>query len=48
VLRADGWTLSGELYAATLRAFSTRAYAADFVATMGETSAASLPEIELL
>ncbi|AJX42519.1 bacterial regulatory helix-turn-helix, lysR family protein [Burkholderia mallei] len=48
VLRADGSTLSGELYAATLPAFSTRAYAADFVATMRETSAASLPEIELL
>jgi LysR family transcriptional regulator for metE and metH len=48
VLRGDGGTLSGELYAATLPAFSSRPYAADFVATMRETSAVSLPEIELL
>lgn len=48
VLRGDGSTLSGELYAATLPAFSSRPYAADFIATMRETSAVSLPEIELL
>ncbi len=48
VRRADGSTLSGELYAATLPAFSTQPYAADFVATMRETSAIALPEIELL
>jgi LysR family transcriptional regulator, regulator for metE and metH len=48
VHRADGASLSGELYAATLPAFATRPYATDFVATMRETSAIALPEIELL
>ncbi|MGS0980255.1 LysR family transcriptional regulator [Burkholderia glumae] len=48
VLRASGATLSGELYAATLPAFSRRPYLVDFVRTMRATSVASLPEIELL
>lgn len=48
VHRADGSHLSGELYAATLPAFASRPYAADFVATMRETSVIALPEIELL
>ncbi|KVT74484.1 LysR family transcriptional regulator [Burkholderia ubonensis] len=48
VLRADGATLSGELYAATLPAFSSRPYAADFVSTMRATCAVALPEIELM
>ncbi len=48
VLRADGSPLTGELYAATLPAFSTQPYAIDFIATMRATSIASLPAIELL
>ncbi|KVO03674.1 LysR family transcriptional regulator [Burkholderia ubonensis] len=48
VLRGDGTTLSGELYAATLPAFSSRPYAADFVSTMRATCAVALPEIELM
>jgi LysR family transcriptional regulator for metE and metH len=45
---ADGSPLAGELYAATLPAFSTRPYAADFVSIMRETSVLNLPQIELL
>ncbi|AYZ67656.1 LysR family transcriptional regulator [Burkholderia multivorans] len=48
VLRGDGATLSGELYAATLPTFSSRPYAADFVSTMRATCAVALPEIELM
>ncbi|WP_153099654.1 LysR family transcriptional regulator [Paraburkholderia hayleyella] len=48
VLTAAGATLTGELYAATLPAFATRPYAADFVSIMRETSVVSLPQIELL
>ncbi|WP_321871455.1 LysR family transcriptional regulator [Burkholderia ubonensis] len=48
VRRGDGTTLSGELYAATLPAFSSRPYAADFVSTMRATCAVALPEIELM
>jgi len=40
--------LSGELYAATLPSLARRPYINDFVATMRETSMASLPGIELL
>jgi len=40
--------LSGKLYAATLPALARKPYIGDFVATMRETSRATLPAIELL
>ncbi|MFC0399265.1 LysR family transcriptional regulator [Paraburkholderia rhizosphaerae] len=48
VRKADGSVLAGELYAATLPAFSRRPYAVDFVSIMRETSVLNLPQIELL
>jgi LysR family transcriptional regulator for metE and metH len=45
---ADGSPLAGELYAATLPAFSKRPYATDFVSIMREMSVLNLPQIELL
>ncbi|WP_114810389.1 LysR family transcriptional regulator [Paraburkholderia kururiensis] len=48
VLTAADTPLTGELYAATLPAFSKRPYAADFVAIMRETSLVNLAQIELL